>query len=58
METKISKAQLEVWEWKERAYKKIKNLPPGETLKFIIEQTKDLETEIRKFKKEHTYPDK
>ncbi len=45
METKIPKVQLEVWEWKEKAYNKIKDLPVGEVLKHIIDGTKDLEQE-------------
>lgn len=46
MKTKISKAQLEVWEWKEKAYAKIKDLPKGEVLKYIIDDTKGLEKKI------------
>lgn len=41
METKISKAQLEVWEWKEKAYQEIKDLPKAEQLKYILSQTKE-----------------
>ena len=41
METKESKAQLEVWEWKEKLYQQVKDLPRGEMLKFILAQTKD-----------------
>lgn len=41
METKISKAQLEVWEWKEKAYQEIKDLPKTEQLKYILSQTKE-----------------
>ncbi len=50
METKIPKVQLEVWEWKEKAYNKIKDLPVGEVLKHIIDDTKDLEARIKNFK--------
>jgi len=35
MEHKVSKAQLEVWEWKEKAYEEIKDLPLGERINYI-----------------------
>ncbi len=41
MEAKESKAQLEVWEWKEKLYQQVKNLHKGEMLKFILKQTKE-----------------
>jgi hypothetical protein len=41
MEVKTSKAQLEVWEWKEKLYQQVKDLPQGEILKFILKQTKE-----------------
>lgn len=47
MATDVSKAQLDVWEWKEKAYEQIKNLPPGERTRFIHEQTRQLSEEIR-----------
>jgi hypothetical protein len=50
MATDVSKAQLDVWEWKEKAYEQIKNLPPGERTRFIHEQTRQLSEEIRKRK--------
>ena len=39
MEAKISKAQIEVWEWKEKAYNQIKNLSSKERIQFILLQT-------------------
>jgi hypothetical protein len=50
MEAKISKAQLEVWEWKEKAYEEIKHLPTSEQINFIHEQTKELVEKIKKKK--------
>jgi hypothetical protein len=38
METKVSKAQLEVWE---KLYQQVKDLHQGEMLKFILGQTKE-----------------
>ncbi len=56
MKTKVSKAQIEVWDWKEKVYQKIKDLPKGEVLKFIIAETKDLENKIKKSKQKQSYP--
>ena len=42
MEPKISKAQLEVWEWKESAYNSVKHLSNIiDQLSLIHERTKD-----------------
>ncbi len=41
MEVNTSKAQLEVWEWKEKLYQQVKDLPQGEMLNFILKQTKE-----------------
>ncbi len=54
METKISKAQLEVWRWKEKVYNKIKDLPPGKILSYIIKDTKEIEEQIKKYKRKQT----
>ena len=35
METKISKAQIEVWEAKEKLYEALKNIPDGKKLEFL-----------------------
>ena len=35
MKHKISKAQLEVWEWKEKSYEEIKGLPAEERIAYI-----------------------
>ena len=50
MEAKISKAQVEVWEWKEKAYEQIKNLSKEERIKFLINQTKEIVTRINNAK--------
>lgn len=47
MESKISKAQLEVWKWKEKAYEEMKHLSTREQISFIHEQTKEI---VRKIK--------
>ncbi len=51
METKISKSQLEVWEWKEKAYNKVKDLPIAEQLKAIDKMARKEFNRI-KFKKD------
>jgi hypothetical protein len=50
METKVSKAQLEVWEWKEKAYEEMKHLSTREQIRFIHEQTRELAERLRKKK--------
>jgi hypothetical protein len=35
METKVSKALIEVWEWKESLYEELKNNPKLERLNYI-----------------------
>lgn len=35
MKNKISKAQLEVWEVKEKLYLKLKNIPTGKRVAFL-----------------------
>lgn len=51
MEIKISKAQLAVWEWKDKAYEEIKHLPIMEQMRIIHEQTKQTIAQIKKKKK-------
>jgi len=51
MEIKISKAQLAVWDWKEKAYEEIKHLPIMEQMRIIHEQTKQTITQIKKKRK-------
>lgn len=52
MESKTSQAQLEVWEWKERAYEKMKGLPQNQWLKHISAETMALAEEIKKHKEQ------
>ncbi|MCE7921991.1 MAG: hypothetical protein DYG98_02965 [Haliscomenobacteraceae bacterium CHB4] len=51
MEPKISKAQLSVWEWKEKAYEEIKHLPIMEQMRVIHERTKQTVAQINANKK-------
>jgi hypothetical protein len=39
METKISKAQKEVWEWKERLSEELQNLPKEKRIPYILKKT-------------------
>ncbi|MCU0445316.1 MAG: hypothetical protein MUE85_10395 [Microscillaceae bacterium] len=52
MKNKESKAQLEVWEWKEKAYEQVKHLPVGKRITFILEQTKATVEQIKQKKAE------
>ena len=40
MESKVSKAQIEVWEWKDSLFEELKNIPKEQRLKFIREKVK------------------
>jgi hypothetical protein len=40
METKVSKSQIEIREWKESLYEDLKNIPKSDRLKFIKEKVK------------------
>ena len=40
MESKVSKAQEEVWEWKDSLYEELKNIPKKDRLKFISRKVK------------------
>jgi hypothetical protein len=51
MEAKTSKAQLEVWDWKEKAYQEMKHLSTPEQINYIRMQTKALVEKIKKAKK-------
>ena len=52
MENKVSKAQLEVWEWKEKAYEEMKHLSTRDQMQLIHEQTKKLVERIKKNKQQ------
>lgn len=46
-DNQVSKAQKDVWEWKEKLYEQIKDLPKGEQLKFIISRAKETVEKIK-----------
>ncbi|MCU0446876.1 MAG: hypothetical protein MUE85_18405 [Microscillaceae bacterium] len=37
----ISKAQMEVWEWKEKAYQQIANLPDEDQIPYIRQKVQE-----------------
>jgi hypothetical protein len=37
----ISKSQLEVWEWKEKLYEEIKDIPDDKKIDYIIKKTSE-----------------
>jgi len=41
METKVSKAQIEVWEWKEALYEELRNIPKLERLNYIKDKVNE-----------------
>lgn len=40
MESDVSKAQKEVWEWKDALFEELKDIPKEDRLKFIREKAK------------------
>ena len=54
MKHKISKAQQEVWEWKEKAYEQIKDMSLQDAMKFILNHTS--ETVVQIWNKQHSLP--
>jgi hypothetical protein len=49
----ISKAQLEVWEWKEKASLKLNKLKADERIAYIVNNTKHLVDRIKKAKEKN-----
>ncbi|MPR32424.1 hypothetical protein [Salmonirosea aquatica] len=52
MEPKISKAQLEVWEWKEKLYEEFKDMPLREAMQIMHDRTQPIIEEIYRKKRE------
>jgi len=42
METKISEAQIEVWEAKDKLFEELKNIPEGKKIEFLNQMAKDV----------------
>ena len=56
MKTKLSKAQIEVWEWKEKASKELSEIPSKDINDFISEKVSEMKSVILK-NKNLNYPD-
>jgi len=50
MEADTSKAQLEVWEWKDALYEELKAIPKAERLKFIKAKVRNTIEKLRRAK--------
>ena len=50
MKAKISKAQLEVWEWKEKALQNLEEIPEEERVSFVFLKTKKTIERIKRMK--------
>jgi len=48
MTSKTSKAQLEVWKWKEALSEELKRIPRNERLRYIREKTKPVVEKLKK----------
>lgn len=46
MKTKISKAQIEVWEWKEEASKELNNIATENIIGFIKDKVADIKKKL------------
>ncbi len=52
MKSKISKAQLEVWEWKEKAFRELEKIPENERVNYIIKKTSKTIGKLKKKKQQ------
>ena len=50
METIISKAQMEVWEWKEKAFRDLEKIPEEKRIEYILKKTQNTIARIKKKK--------
>jgi hypothetical protein len=50
MESNVSKAQTEVWEWKNNLYEELKDIPRNLRLKYIKDKVRDVFEELQKEK--------
>ncbi|MBI5324179.1 MAG: hypothetical protein HZB41_02680 [Ignavibacteriae bacterium] len=53
MEPKVSNAQIEVWEWKVRAYESIKDIPKDKRIEFIMKSVQNTVDLIKVKQKEN-----
>ena len=52
--TTVSKAQQEVWEWKEKAWKDLQSVPKEKRMQYIKENTQAVVDEILSKKKSNS----
>ena len=50
MKTKVSKAQIEVWDWKENLYEELKDIPKLERLNYIKSKVNETIRSLKKKK--------
>jgi hypothetical protein len=50
MKTKVSKAQIEVWDWKETLYEELKDIPKLERLNYIKSKVNETIRTLKKKK--------
>jgi hypothetical protein len=48
MKAKTANAQLEVWEWKQKAYEEIKHLSLHDAIAYILKKTQPIAEELRR----------
>ena len=55
MEPKTSKAQIEVWEWKEKLYEEIKNLPASDRISYLLRKVHSTVSKLKERKKNNLH---
>jgi hypothetical protein len=48
MKAKEANAQLEVWEWKQKAYEEVKHLSMHDAIAYILKKTQPLTDELKR----------
>ena len=47
MKAKDANAQIEVWEWKQKAYEEVKHLSMHDAIAFVLKKTQPLYEELK-----------
>lgn len=50
MKNRISKAQIEVWKWKEDASKELSSVPSEDIIGFVKDKVADIKNKIKKIR--------
>lgn len=56
MKSKEAKAQLEVWDWKQKAYEEVKNMSLHDAIAYILSKTASTVADLKKISGKPTKP--